>query len=151
MEKWQEDEIRHNFEAFASARDREVADVVSIKARHSLNREGGPPTRYLSDQDYDELAGVLGFPQRIREPYWGSGARAIGNGTLVIEHETGPEILLFISHVATAVDPYVTLTAAVGTVIGMGKWLLAKLHASSDTIHFPNLQSVRSAKLSRST
>lgn len=132
MEKWQEDEIRHNFETFASAGGREIGDVISLKVRHSLNSEVEWAGRYLSDLDYDELAKVLKFPKRIREPYWGSGGRPIGNGTLVIEHETGPEILFFISHVATVVDPYVTLTAAVGTVVGMGKWLLAKLHAGGN-------------------
>lgn len=59
-----------------------------------------------------------------------SGARPLGHGAVIIEHETGPELVLLVTHIANAMDPVVTLATAVGMVVGMGRWVRDMLEAA---------------------
>lgn len=130
MDDYHEAEIRANFHIFAHEAEGAVGDVVSLKVRHTLNPEGETSNWFLYSEDYDALASDLNLPARTVGVYQGSGARPLGSGAVIIEHETGPELLLFVSQLTSAIDPVVTLASAVGIVVGMGRWVRARLEAA---------------------
>ncbi|MGH6651925.1 MAG: hypothetical protein ACREB7_12440 [Sphingopyxis sp.] len=150
MQDYHAAEIKANLGIFAREAGAEPGQVMAFKVRQTLDPQGASSNRFFYSDDYDELATALKLPERRIGMYQGSGSRYLAVDAVIVEHETGPELIIFVSHIASAVDPFVTLVGAAGIILGMARWVRTKLEtARKRPPPFPAYKDARYIRIER--
>ena len=122
--------ILHNLREVAGNDPMRFPWAVSIKLRPATDATGHND-RYVYPAEYRELADVFGLSGRPSLGLHGGMSFSLPDGGLLVEHETGPEILTMVKDFGSAAEPYLATIECVTLVAKMAHWLAKKVGSNS--------------------